>query len=130
MSDSTLHHPHPLSELTEAEFRSARDAIVNNHGPDTALFFRAISLSEPNKADLIPYLEAEHAGTLTDSTSRPPRLAFVEYNIIEAKRSHEYIRAIINIETGDIVSKDSAHKTCYAYYTPYPALTHFCVTID
>lgn len=110
-------HPHPLSQLSADEFRKARDIVKDLHGPDTSIFFRAISLSEPSKAELIPYLEAEHAGSLTDDTVRPPRLALVEHDLV-TPTEHEYIRAVVDIGSGAVVSKEAAGNRSQAYYTP------------
>ena len=44
----------------------------------TDLFFKAITLEEPKKAQLVPYLEAEHRGL---RLPRIDRKAFVSYYI-------------------------------------------------
>lgn len=109
--------PHPLAQLSADEFRRARDIVRALHGSDTSIFFRAISLSEPAKADLTPFLEAEHSGNLTADTKRPPRLVLVEHDLVKPSE-HEYIRAVVDIGSGDIVSKESAGNRSFAYYTP------------
>lgn len=117
MEGSSVRHPHPLSQLSTAEFAKARDVITKLHGPGSTIFFRSIFADEPRKADLIPYLEAEHAGILTDSVQRPPRCAAVEYDIVTSK-VHEYVRAVVNVETEQVVKSDSANRTLKPYYTP------------
>jgi primary-amine oxidase len=109
--------PHPLAQLSADEFRRARDIVRGLHGADTSIFFRAVSLSEPAKTDLIPFLEAEHAGALTAETPRPPRLALVEHDLVRPS-DHEYIRAVVDIGSGAVVSKESAGHRAFAYYTP------------
>ncbi|KND87736.1 Copper amine oxidase 1 [Tolypocladium ophioglossoides CBS 100239] len=115
-SPSSTVHPHPLAQLSKDEFTRARDFIVKLHGSGDALFFRSIHLQEPRKAELVPFLEAEHAGKLTDETARPPRLALVEYDILGADR-HEHTRSVVHLGTGEIVSKHTAEETSYPYYT-------------
>ncbi|GJC97599.1 amine oxidase [Colletotrichum higginsianum] len=74
--------PHPLTALSRDEFKTARDIVTNLYGSDSSLFYRAIFLQEPKKAELVPFLQAEHAGTITDETPRPPRLARLQYDVI------------------------------------------------
>lgn len=114
----TASTPHPLQRLSEDEFRKARDIILKLHGSDDSLFFRSIYLSEPKKADLIPFLEAEHSGSLTASTPRPPRQALVEYDVHRATE-HEYIRSVVDIHTGELVTKESAPRNSHPYITVY-----------
>ena len=117
MEGPQVQHPHPLSQLSATEFTRARDIIKELHPSDATLFFRSIFTAEPKKAELIPYLEAEHANNLTDSVQRPPRCAAVEYDIV-APDVHEHIRAVVNVETSELVSSDSASRTSKPYYTP------------
>lgn len=104
MTASASAPPHPLAPLTEAEFAIARDAILKSHGPSEPLFFRSLYRQEPTKAELVPFLELEHAGKLTDETPRPPRLAVVEYDVIK-KESSDYSQAVIDLATSAVVSK-------------------------
>ena len=104
MTASTSAPPHPLAPLTEAEFAVARDTILSSHGPSEPLFFRSLHRQEPTKAELVPFLELEHAGKLTDETPRPPRLAAVEYDVIR-KEISDYSLAIIDLATATVVSK-------------------------
>ena len=109
-------HPHPLAQLSKDEFARARDFIVKAHSSDDSLFFRSIYLQEPRKAELVPFLEAEHAGKLTDETARPPRLALVEYDILGPAK-HQHTRSVVHLGTGEIVSKHTAQEAAYPYYT-------------
>lgn len=117
MNGSSVRQPHPLSQLSAAEFTQARDVITKLHGPESTIFFRSIFVDEPRKADLIPYLEAEHADILTDSTQRPPRCAAIEYDLV-TPNVHEYVRAVVDVEAGQVVKSDSANRTLKPYYTP------------
>lgn len=69
---------HPLSPITAAEITQSRDLIRALYPSATNLQFKAISLEEPEKAQLVPYLEAEHSG---DRLPRIDRKAFVCYYI-------------------------------------------------
>ncbi|TQV94604.1 copper amine oxidase 1 [Cordyceps javanica] len=73
--------PHPLSALSADEVRQARDIILKLH-PGSVVDFRVIYVLEPPKADVVRFLDAEHAGTLTPDTPRPPRLAQLKYDVI------------------------------------------------
>ncbi|CAK7217147.1 hypothetical protein SEUCBS140593_003106 [Sporothrix eucalyptigena] len=72
MSAATI--PHPLSALSAAETNRARDVVVSLH-QGCVLDFRTIYLHEPSKADVLHFLELEHAGKVTADTPRPARLA-------------------------------------------------------
>lgn len=95
--------PHPLAQLSRDEFILARNCVLKHHGPETSLFFRSIQLQEPKKDDLVPFLIAEHDGSLDEATPRPARCVEVEYDMITDTR--EYIRTIVNVDKAEIVSK-------------------------
>ncbi len=63
---------HPLAPLTEEELRKARDLVLKLYEDKTIFFFRSVYLEEPKKVELKTYLSAEHAGTLSADTPRPP----------------------------------------------------------
>ncbi len=90
--------PHPLSDLSIAETNRARDFILSLH-PKTVIDFRAIYLLEPPKADVIPFLELEHAGGLTAETPRPPRLAQARYDVIGGSKVPEHHESVIDLVT-------------------------------
>ncbi len=106
--------PHPLAELSQLEFTKARDAVVNIHGADQPLFFRALYLQEPAKAELLPFLEAEHTGRLTDATPRPTRIARVEYDVLGAN-AQVFHHAQVDATTGRIVSNDEIPRKNNGY---------------
>ena len=67
---------HPLGPLSAKEITLGRDLIVASWPAGTDCHFKAITLLEPAKAGLIPYLTAERLGqTPTDIDRR----AFVVY---------------------------------------------------
>lgn len=90
--------PHPLTQLSLAETDVARDIVLASH-PGAAIYFRIVSLQEPAKADLIKFLDVEHAGKLSSSTPRPPRLAKVYYDAIDkGSKVPVYQEAIVDLD--------------------------------
>ena len=76
--------PHPLSPLTSREIAKASALSKGLYPPHTDLQFKVVALEEPEKAQLVPYLEAEHAGR------RPPSLdrrAFICYYLRHTVRT-------------------------------------------
>ena len=98
-------HPHPLQDLSEYEILQAREAIINLVGASQVVFFRSIQLSEPRKEDLLPFLQAEHNGTLSADSYRPPRLALVEYDSIKADEVN-YTKAKVDVQSKRVVRND------------------------
>lgn len=123
-ASSVLEHPvmsvHPLSPLSRAEFEAARDIVIRLHGPDRRLFFRCIYLHEPLKSELVSFLRAEHEGSLSDETSRPPRLAMVHYDVIspEAKELR-HTQSIIDLGTSTETERITSGPEEQTSYSPY-----------
>lgn len=69
---------HPLSPLTASEITRASALIRALYPPKIDLHFKAVTLEEPEKAHLVPYLEAEYQGRRLPSLERK---AFVCYYI-------------------------------------------------
>ncbi len=88
--------PHPLVRLTSLEIDTARQ-VVTKARSGHLLLFRDIFSEEPAKAELVPFLEAEHSGQLTEETWRPPRLARVQYDTIGDDGSHAYTESVIDV---------------------------------
>jgi len=91
--------PHPLDQLSSHEIDTAREAIFRARGK-CLILFRDIFAQEPAKAELVPFLEAEHSGALTSSTPHPPRQARVQYDVVHDDKSHDYMESVIDIITG------------------------------
>lgn len=90
--------PHPLTQLSLAETDVAREILLASH-PDAAIYFRIVSLQEPAKADLVKFLDIEHAGQLSSSTPRPPRLAKIHYDAIEkGSKVPVYQEAVVDLD--------------------------------
>lgn len=107
---SKLPKPHPLASLTHQEIDLARQVVIKARTGDL-LLFRDIFTEEPIKADLIPFLDAEHAGKLTEESSRPARLARVQYDTIGENGTHAYTESLVDVTTCEevlhrVVGKD------------------------
>lgn len=69
---------HPLGPLTAAEITESARLVRGLWPSNTELQFKVITLQEPNKADLIPFLAAERAGKQAPAIERR---SFVVYYI-------------------------------------------------
>jgi len=69
---------HPLAPLAASEITGAAAIIKANWPAHTDLHFKVITLQEPPKAEVLPYLEAEHSNKPRPSLNRR---AFVNYYI-------------------------------------------------
>src|SRR5579871_6120708 len=108
--------PHPLASLSIDETNAARDVILSCH-PDTAIGFRMISLQEPVKAELIPFLEIEHSGNLNSNTPRPRRLAKVYYDVIDGSKAPKYMESIVDVQTKEKISTELISSDVHACLT-------------
>ncbi|CAG8950627.1 hypothetical protein HYFRA_00002836 [Hymenoscyphus fraxineus] len=96
--------PHPLEQLSVAEATVARDAILGAHSK-TVIDFRTISLEEPAKAELLPFLDAESEGTL-NGVGRPKRLARISYDFLGENRKYGFYESVVDVVDGKIVAQD------------------------
>ena len=69
---------HPLGPLTASEISESASLIKGLWPSNTNIQFKSITLQEPAKADLVPFLEAEHTGRQTPAVERR---SFVVYYI-------------------------------------------------
>jgi primary-amine oxidase len=69
---------HPLGPLTAGEISESARLIKSLWPSNTNIQFKVITLKEPNKTELVPFLAAEHAG---GSTPTIERKSFVVYYI-------------------------------------------------
>jgi primary-amine oxidase len=118
MAKMDAHPAHPLSTLSIDETNKARDVIVNAH-PNTVIDFRWISLQEPAKAELVPFLDLEHAGKLQPDTPRPPRLARLHYDIIDGSKVPKYCESIVDVAKGEQISHQVVDGEFHACLTMY-----------
>ena len=76
---------HPLGALTASEIKESTRLIKSIWPSNTAIQFKVITLREPNKADLTPFLAAEHSGQQTPAIERR---SFVVYYIRNTVCNH------------------------------------------
>jgi primary-amine oxidase len=67
---------HPLAPINASEIRHAASLISALWPKETDIHFKALTLDEPPKAELVPYLEAEFHG---QSLPRIERKVFAAY---------------------------------------------------
>ncbi|KMU75005.1 copper amine oxidase [Coccidioides immitis RMSCC 3703] len=108
--------PHPLDQLRAEEIVQARDVIIQAW-PGSLLQFRSIFLEEPTKSLLIPFLKAEHNGTLNDDTPRPPRLARVQYDVVKENKFCGYTESVVDVNSKHEVSRQDFDTSCQPYLT-------------
>lgn len=97
--------PHPLSSLTIEEIKVARQLTLDNH-PNAVIDFRQIAALEPPKAEVLKFLEFEHAGRVDSSTPRPARQALVNYDVAEVKKTPQYHECIVDLSSKTIVTHE------------------------
>ena len=67
---------HPLGPLTASEITESARLIKGLWPSNVDIQFKSITLQEPNKTELVPFLAAEHSG---QSTPTIERRSFVVY---------------------------------------------------
>lgn len=67
---------HPLAPLSAEEIQAASSLIYNQWPENTDLQFKVITLNEPAKAEMVPYLEAEFQGQRLPSIDRRVMVAY------------------------------------------------------
>ncbi len=83
--------PHPLDPLSRVEIDSAVATIRKEHG---SLFYNAISLWEPRKAEMMRWLaDPEH-------TARPSRIA----DVVAIGKGGQIYDGLVNLDEQKIVS--------------------------
>ncbi|PNH40979.1 hypothetical protein VD0004_g6088 [Verticillium dahliae] len=92
---------HPFEPLTPSEIIEAT-SILKKSWPANKLFFRAISLAEPPKKDMVVFLDNEQSSP--GSGTRPPRQARVQVFI--EKLLHEII---VNLDQQAVASNKELH---------------------
>ena len=95
--------PHPLTQLSVPEANVARDVILQLHDK-SVLDFRTISLEEPPKAQLQPFLDAEAAGSAI--SARPDRLARVSYDVVSENKVFQFYESLVDVSTRKLVGQE------------------------
>ncbi|TVY19155.1 Copper amine oxidase 1 [Lachnellula arida] len=89
---------HPLGPLTANEITKSSRLIKSLWPTHTNIQFKSITLQEPSKAELVPFLAAEKTAQTTPTIDRR---SFVVYYIRNTDKLHE---AIVNLTHGKIES--------------------------
>jgi primary-amine oxidase len=79
---------HPLGPLTSDEISESASLIKGLWPSNTNIQFKTITLQEPSKADLVPFLEAEHAGQQTPAVERRSFVVYYIRNTVSVLQSH------------------------------------------
>ena len=82
--------PHPLDPLSGAEIKSAVAIVNEDH---SGVFFNAVTLQEPRKAEMMAWLAAP------DSTPKPHRVA----EIVAIGRGSKVYDGLVDLEEGKVV---------------------------
>ncbi|KAI1614785.1 primary-amine oxidase [Exophiala viscosa] len=123
-------HRHPLDQLSGDEVKVVRQAVINAR--KAAILFRNVYTFEPAKAELVKFLNAEHAGTLSAETPRPPRQARAQYDVVYEDGSHEYMESVIDIASENEVSMRKPEKGLQQSLTmdEFQEFSRVCVESD
>jgi len=107
---------HPLASLSQEETNIARDVVLAEQG-GAVVDFRTIALQEPVKAELVRFLDLEHAGKLTTDSPRPQRLARVHYDAIDSSKVPKYLETIVDVNSKKVVSHEIISSDVHACLT-------------
>lgn len=87
-SDSKSLPSHPLGPLTAAEI-SQSSALIRGQWPEgTAFVFKILTLLEPPKVDLVPYLETEKTGGAPKPIDRKSQVVYYLRNTVSFVPRH------------------------------------------
>lgn len=90
----------PIDTIPSLTLRQAAK-VLKDHCPDKNVIFRAITLAEPSKKLMVPFLQAEKS---SQPRLPPPRVAFVQYYLDHATHFHQ---VEINLKTHEIFGKQA-----------------------
>ncbi|KAL9106461.1 MAG: hypothetical protein Q9187_008556, partial [Circinaria calcarea] len=90
----TLPPPHPFDPLTAAEIEAAVSIVRKEHG---SLYFNAVTLLEPRKAEMLPWLADP------DHTNRPHRVA----DVVAIGKGSKVYDGLVDLEEKKILQWDS-----------------------
>lgn len=79
---------HPLCPLTATEITTTADLVRSAWPANTDLRFKVLTLDEPPKKDLLPYLEAEHSGASLPHIDRKAFISYYIRNTVRISRLH------------------------------------------
>ena len=90
----TLPPPHPFDPLTAAEIEAAVSIVRKEHG---SLYFNAVTLLEPRKAEMLPWLADP------DHTNRPHRVA----DVVAIGKGSKVYDGLVDLEEKKILQWES-----------------------
>lgn len=88
---------HPLSPLTALEISTSSQLIHRLYPPPTDLHFKAVTLQEPPKAQIVPYLEAEHVRSKKSPIDRTSFVCYYIRNTVSLKSPKEAPRGAVMV---------------------------------
>ena len=97
---------HPLGPLTHAEISESTGLIKALWPTNTNIQFKTITLHEPSKAELTPFLVAEHSGQARPVVERKSFVVYYIRNTVSSKSTDSNFeitqidKAIANLKTG------------------------------
>lgn len=112
--------PHPLQRLNDAEILKAKDILAKSHESGEGLRFRFTYLEEPKREDLVKYLAAEHQDVTKTTATLPnlPRMVKFVYDVIKSPGDHTLADAVVDIDSGEVVYKQTHPIESQAGYAP------------
>lgn len=90
--------PHPFAPLSGDEIKNSANLLRAQWPFSTDIQFKAITLEEPSKHEVVPLLEKERRG---EAFAALDRRAFVSYQIRKTNKFHE---AIVNLSEQKVES--------------------------
>jgi primary-amine oxidase len=102
---------HPFDPLNPDEISRAA-VIVRPHFGSREPNFRVITLQEPSKKEMIPFLDSEHAGRAADHV--PMRCARVEVVVRLSDEENALFELLVDLDNDKIVAKQH-HRGKHSY---------------
>jgi primary-amine oxidase len=112
---------HPLQNISAAEIETARNVVLAFYDKDV-ISFREIFIQEPRKAELRRYLDAEHSGKPSSTSTSPSRLAKCQYDVIGADKTPYYHEATVDLKAGKVLEHEVVGKGSQPALTLYVAM--------
>lgn len=100
---SKLTVQHPIAPLTAAEITESSKFIRESWPANTSLQFKVVTLDEPSKTELVPYLAAERAGGKLPTIARKSMVVY-------------YIRNTVSIISSEGDGKEAMQNGMLANY--------------
>ncbi|OJJ75758.1 hypothetical protein ASPBRDRAFT_115942 [Aspergillus brasiliensis CBS 101740] len=94
---------HPFDPLTPREITKAA-TIVRHEFASQKPNFRVITLREPPKADMVPFLEQVHKGE--SAPIRPARVARVQIVLPGGSSANQFIELLVDLDSSAILRKE------------------------